>query len=487
MKKIKLIEIGIGPHAKRVYIPSIKELQKNIDIELCLVVELRECEDLTRNYFQSVEMKPEMLFVESFKGKLPADIDNFLTNYVKNNDIDGVIISTEPLSHYVYAKWALKNGLHILMDKPISTHEMVTSSNEEAVGLADDYLDLLKDYNELQTKKNTVFSVNVQRRFHPGFDTINELLNEIAVKTNCPVTAIQSSHCDGQWRLPSEIVSQNYHPYNTGYGKASHSGYHIFDIVSQFYKTSKITGKVADGMEIYSSFVQPNGLLFQMNENDYKKYFGKQYEEVKKYSDTELNTIYQNYGEVDVSSIVRLTKDGVNIGNISINLMHNGFARRTWVRPGEDLYKGNGRVKHEYHNIEQGPFQNIQVHSYQSNDNHKVNTDKDFETGGNNHFDIYVFRNIGMTGGDKPFEVIRMSDLKNKASEICDDKLAIEMIKRRVVAEFIDFILGKKRKTDLISNITDHLMSVQLMSGVYRSHNNYQQGHNPLVKYQLQL
>lgn len=487
MSKIGIIEIGFGPHAKRVYAPALEAWAKIYNSELLLVVDLKEKEQDVRKYFSKSKLRPDFYFISPFEGKIPQRVDTFLTKYVKDHAIDAVIISTEPLSHYVYAKWALKNGLNILMDKPITSGKNVVSNPKLAKKIGDDYLDLLRDYDKLQKKKETIFSINVQRRFHPGFDMVNKLLTEIAEKTNCPITSIQSTHCDGQWRMPNEIATQKYHPYCFGYGKGSHSGYHIFDAAYQFYKVSKLTGKVADSMEIYSSFFQPRGYLYQLNEKDYEKYFGKKYLKVRKLDDKQLYKKFKEYGEIDLSTIIRLMKGKDCIGNITITLMHNGFARRSWVLPGDDLYKGNGRVKHEYHNIEQGPFQNVQVHSYQSKDKHDLNTSEDFLLGGNSHFDIYTFRNINMTGDKKPLKVIRMTDLKEYASEICDDKLAIEMIKHRVIKEFLGFLNGKVKKEKLVSNIDDHMMPVQMMSGIYRSHIRYVSGLNPIIKYKIKL
>lgn len=487
MDNLNIIEIGFGPHAKRVYAPSLLEYKNEFNINLSLVVDLKEKEQDVRNYFDNSEFNPNFLFIDPFNEVIPTELERYLDDYVKSKNIKAVIISTEPLSHYAYAKWALKNKLNILMDKPISTEKNVVSSISSAKKIESDYLDLLDGYNKLQGNKETCFIINTQRRFHPGFEYVNKLLAEIATKTNCPITSIQSSHCDGQWRLPNEIVTQGYHPYCTGYGKGSHSGYHIFDTVSRFYKNSKITGKTADSMEIFSSFVQPKGFLYQLNESDYKSYFGDEYETVKALNDKELYKKYNGYGEIDLSSIVRLKKGNDCVGNIAINLMHNGFGMRTWMKPGCDLYKGNGRVKHEYHNIEQGPFQNIQIHSYQSKDKHDVNTIDDFNLGGNNHFDIYVFRNNKMTGHKKNLEIITMKNLKEFSSDILDDKLAIERIKRRVVREFLSYLFGMLTKGNLTSNIDDHLMPVQIMSGVYRSHNNYMNGKNPIIKYKLNI
>jgi len=484
----KIIEIGFGPHAKRVYGPALEKLGEKFNTGLQLVIDLEDKKKDIVNFFSKYSKKPDFLFIKSFTGdSLPEYLSSYLSNYVKKKNINGVIISTEPLSHYSYAKWALDEQLDILMDKPITSVNNVVSNMKNANKIETDYRNLLTKYINLQKNKKTIFIINTQRRFHPGFNMVKQLLTEISLETNCPVTSISSYHCDGQWRLPNEIITQNYHPYNSGYGKGSHSGYHFFDIVSQFYKISKITNKIADEMEIYSSFFQPRGFLHQLNQNDYEKYFGSEYQNVNKYSDSDLYKMYDNYGEIDLSTIIRLKKEGECIGNITINLLHNGFAMRNWVKPDADLYKGNGRVKHEYHNIQQGPFQNIQIHSYQSKDKHDINTLEDYELGGNNHFDIYVFRNKNLVKNGKSLDVIHMSDYKNYDSRNNNHELVAEQVKHKVVAEFLGFIENKVKKEMISSNIDDHLMPVQIMSGVYKSHNKYIRRHNPLVSYKLSI
>lgn len=487
MQKIKIIEIGFGPHARRVYAPALQKWGGKFNSELSLVVDLKQEGQNVRDYFNNSSLNPEFLFIDPFEGSLSSEIEKYLSEYVDKNGVQAVIISTEPTMHLAYASWALRKGLNILMDKPITTRKDVVTNIKAAKNIENDYKLLLGEYNKLQEKKETVFMINAQRRFHPGFKLVNELLGEIARRTNCPITSIQSMHCDGQWRLPNEIVSQNYHPYNSGYGKASHSGYHIFDTVYQFYKNSKLTNKTADSMEIYSSFFQPRGFLFQYNEEDYFKLFGGDYLKISKYSDHELYKIFENYGEIDLSVIIRLEKEGECVGNIAINLLHNGFARRTWIYPGSDLYKGNGRVKHEYYSIQQGPFQNIQIHSYQTKDKHDLNTEEDYNLGGNNHFDIYVFRNCGVTGDKSPLNVITMNDLKRQGSIVTDGGLVMEQTKHKVIIDFLNYLQGTIGKNELSSNIEDHLMPVQIMSGIYQSHIKYIQGKNPLVTYKLYI
>lgn len=485
-KPIRLMLVGLGPHAQRTYIPSIKKLQEKYGVELLLVIDLKEKEQNIKEYLKKIHLNVEQWFIDKFESRLPVSLEKKLDKSVEAKKINSIIISTEPLAHKCYANWALNQKLNILMDKPITTRRNVAININSAKGIEEDYFELLQKYKSLQKSKNTIFSINVQRRYHPGFRLVFQKIKEISTQTNCPVTSIQAMHSDGQWRLPSEIVNQDYHPYNVGYGKVSHSGYHIFDAVYSLYKASGLKSKFADEMEVVSSFVRPNGFIKQLEEKDYYNYFGKEYKKVNKFSTKKLNRLYESFGEIDASALVSLIKENEVIANVSINLLHNGFARRTWVTPGNDLYKGNGRVKHEYYNIQQGPFQNIQIHSYQSSDKHDTNTNEDYKLGGNNHFDIYIFRNIGMVGGNKTLEILGIEDLSTMYG-MTSDQLIVEQTKTNVVEEFFSSLIGLTPKNQITSSIEDHLFPVSLMSSVYQSYSTRLKNKNPVIRKRINI
>ena len=463
-KTLNIMLIGCGPHARRVYLPAIKKLCGNYDLNLKVVVELDGQQQAAESAAQM--FAPDLIFTKPFRNpyKLPVDLEKKLDAAVQQHDISGVIIATEPLSHMQYALWAMGKGLHILMDKPISTRKNVSNSAVQAGQLA-------ADFSMLMERRDTckAFIINAQRRYHPGFQYVLEQIKKVAHDYKIPITGMQSTHCDGQWRLPKEVLTQQYHPY-IGYGKVSHSGYHLIDVIGRFLHDSfAASGKNFDKVGVYSSFVKPTGLLNQQNRDDYLRVFGEEYAEANEWSDQELAELYKKAGEaeVDSSSLITLFNKGHTTANISLNLMHNGFARRDWLLPGEDLYKGNGRVKHEYHNIEQGPFQNIQIHSYQENDKHEVNTEDDYNLGGNNHFDIYIFRNSGILGGE-PLQVVRSKDLAVRMNHD-SSQLVIEQVKHRVVHEFIEVMMGERKPLDTQSDLSTHALSASLMSLIYQS------------------
>jgi len=479
MKTINLLLIGVGPHAKRIYVPAFFRLAADYPIRLIAAVDLKRQTHTVDSYLKDQKYDLEMLYLDSFD---PADgIPNhsraMLDALVNKFDIQGVVIATEPTAHKVYAEWALRKSLHILMDKPITARKAISVDPSQAMGLIDDYNELLDLYKLHQANKLTIFSINVQRRYEHGFDKVRELISETAKKFKIPVTSMQVMHADGSWRFPQEVITQESHGLKDGFGKVAHSGYHMFDMVWQMYQSGFVDDKQPDQLEIFSSPLTPSGLSLYLNEEDYSRYFGSDYKRTGLSSKQYLDKI-SDYGEMDSFSIIRLLRGGENICNISVNLLHSSFSRRSWATPNEDLYKGNGRIKHQQFIIQQGPFQCIQIHNYQSKDKHDVDNSDEFEVGGNNHFDIYVFRNVGMFGEGKAFFKISARDLEQQADIT---GLTGENAKDRVIREFIEFILGRININDVKSNIDTHAVSVKLMSGVCQSSANIRSNKNPLI------
>lgn len=172
--------------------------------------------------------------------------------------------------------------------------------------------------------------------------------------------------------------------------------------------------------------------------------------------------LQRTLGEIDCNSLIRFMQDEATITTVDISLLHNSLSQRSWIQAREDLYKGNGRVKHEYHRLQQGPFQSIQIHSYQSKSEHENNTEDDYAIGGNNHFDVHVFRNEKMVGGKK-FEKFSIAQLLGEGNT---SELLTTLTKGDVLVEFFDYLHGVKTGP-LRSDLSDQWLGVALMSSVY--------------------
>ena len=161
---------------------------------------------------------------EEYRDEVPLDI---LYNSVKLGinfaDIDGVIISTEPKAHKVYALWAIKHGWPTFIDKPLSAF----TSRLYMDTLYKDYLEVLECLNK--NKVNVVMCC--QRRGHLGYKFIKEYVANMIKQFGIPITFLDIHYGDGLWNMPDEYFSRENHPYKYGYGVLLHSGHHYVDLL----------------------------------------------------------------------------------------------------------------------------------------------------------------------------------------------------------------------------------------------------------------
>ncbi|HSH55237.1 MAG TPA: Gfo/Idh/MocA family oxidoreductase, partial [Candidatus Limnocylindrales bacterium] len=270
VKQLNIMLIGCGPYAKHIYLPALAEQNDSYRLNLTVVVELESQKAFVEEAVKGLG-PVKLVLTKKFKNpySLPTRLVAELNKAVAENNIDGVIISTEPLSHMQYTLWAAKSNLHVLINKPLSTHEFVASRPSHAKRLYEDYQKIVAVRNPKKA-----FLINAQRRYDPGFIYALDLVGSVAEKYHIPITSVQGMYCDGQWRLPKEMLTQQYHTY-MGYGKVSHSGYHQIDLMSRLIEVSfGKSGKNFDEIGAFSSFIRPTGLLYQQNREDYIRLFG---------------------------------------------------------------------------------------------------------------------------------------------------------------------------------------------------------------------
>ena len=190
MEKLRFIIVGLGHHAKRVYLPF---LQDN-DIEIAGIVEIDTKVEETRQYLTENNLASIPIITSPYlkDKRLPKSLVEQLDSVA---NVDAIIISTDPQVHMPYSRWAISRGLNILLDKPISTYRNVANDSRISQRLIDDYDELRAGYASSQDK---AILVAVQRRYHPGFDIVRSLVNDISERFNIPVTSISAHHSDGQ-------------------------------------------------------------------------------------------------------------------------------------------------------------------------------------------------------------------------------------------------------------------------------------------------
>jgi len=488
MSTINILVIGAGPHARRIYLPILLRSTLPTATKVVSLVDLEsQRETISKGVLAEYPEIRNPIFLNQsesliVQNKLTPAVDDRLTALAKENNISAVIVSSEPSTHIAYAKWALNNRLHILMDKPISAPDNLANSEAAVKQILDDYYEIADLYKAKKAQHPELrFNVMAQRRYHPAFQFMKEKIMEVTSRTSAPITSFQSLHSDGQWRMPSEIVDQDYHPYNRGYGKCLHSGYHAIDIANWLVAASYREDCSLTKINTYSNFVYPNDFLTQLPLDVYSQLFND-FAEQNKYNKETLSQKFRQFGEIDAQIALdyKQANDSLTVGQLS--LQHNGFGQRNWSSAkGRDLYKGNGRVRHEKHYFTQGPFQAIYYESLQSEEilNKTVNHS---DIGGEYHLDVHVFRNSRLFSDWKSYEKFTLEDfsvnvLKGYSRGHQEDA------RRSAVIDFLKGIEDSAHSS--VSDLLDHEVSTSIIAAAYQSALNKKLNNNPVAEIKL--
>ena len=449
-----IILIGLGPHAKRIYMNLFKKYRMSPKVIVDLKSKRKEIENyLEENDFRSVDL----YLLDDYKRdnlELTNEDKQEIQELILQKKIKYAIISTEPKSHFAYAKFFLENDINILMDKPVTAPVNVNCDTKQALKIKEEYNTLCQIYKKKKDKIS--FKIQCQRRFHEGYLYVKRLLEQVVREYNIPITYIDIYHNDGMWNMPSEFLERENHPYKYGYGKLFHSGYHFIDLVAWLMEVNRETkGKQINNAEMFVSTYNPIDFFNTFNNYDYKRIlktnrFEKCMENKEKFID---------FGEIDFHSIINFKEEDKLITNCSINLMQSGFSRRAWCELPKDTYKGNGRVRHERLNIQVGPLMNIQIHSYQAYEIKDRDQILNNGVGSVEHFDIYVFRNSQLIGG-KTFETLDIATLSEK-----DKKYFNGYNEKARENCFINFLLNIDDSSDLL----EHRTSIEITEKAYEA------------------
>ena len=104
----KVILVGLGPHAKRIYINLFKKYKINLELLVDLKSQKEKIKEfLNKNNFTKTEL---FLIDDSYKDltSLPDSVSTNLKKAIKSKNIKYAIISTEPKAHFMYAKFFYK-------------------------------------------------------------------------------------------------------------------------------------------------------------------------------------------------------------------------------------------------------------------------------------------------------------------------------------------------------------------------------------------
>ncbi|HEX8698017.1 MAG TPA: Gfo/Idh/MocA family oxidoreductase [Myxococcaceae bacterium] len=382
--------IGLGWHARRVYYPWLASAALQGRLSISAVVDLRDNAAAVRSFLGQQQVPPAQLLLTEpcpQPDRLPEEIAAQLTALRAAGKLDGVVISTEPRAHKAYVMWALAQGVHVLLDKPITAPASANTSAEVAQALWSDFEEIAR----AQAASSARLVVQAQRRVHPGYTFIKRYLEGFLPEFGVPISAVDSSHADGMWVMPDEW-NREHHAYKYRTGKLLHSGYHFVDLCSWLLEgNDRLRPTVPSLLEFQAQTFQPSDFLALMT-GSYERLFGAGK------APTPVASV-EGHGEMDLTLMGRVLNEGHTRTLVSLQLLQNSFSRRASPAPPEDPYKGAGRVRHERLNLQVGPLLNLQVHSYQAYEVRDRRAQLPYGPGHLDHFDVYVFRNADVVGG----------------------------------------------------------------------------------------
>jgi len=434
--------IGLGPHARRTYLPWIAAQVRAGRLDLTCVVDLEPQREAVRAALAALDLEPDLLFAAERTppgGAVEPAVTAGLAGLRGAGRLDAVVVSTDPLAHKAYTAWALDRGVDVLLDKPISAPAGARSRAGIARGLRDDFVDLLVR----QRASGARCVVQCQRRAHRAYVWIRDYLRPFLERWQVPITYLDLYHADGMWVMPSEW-DRDHHAYKHGTGKLLHSGYHFVDLACWLLECNEPLHD--EVLELYVRSYQPADFL-KLFAGRYTRLFGQ-----KGLAGRAPDTV-RDYGELDLYLLGQLRAKGFVRTTLSLHLQQNSFSRRAWSSPSPDPYKGAGRVRHERMNLQVGTLLNVQVHSYQSHEVGDPAPQEEYGPGHLDHFDVLVFRNRDLVGGPR-FERLQVGAPGG-------DALGHNEEARKTLLE--DFLAGAPTASPLAS----HARTIELLAAIY--------------------
>lgn len=471
-----IILVGLGPHAKRIYMHYLRKH----NISPALIVELDSKRSEVESYLASNNLEVETAYIadrERDNEELSPSVQAELKRLIEKLGITHVILSTEPKAHYAYLKFFLRQNVSILTDKPITAPNHVSTDKKMALRIAEEYEELL-DLYKIARENGARCEVQCQRRWHEGYRYVRNILAECIRQTGIPITRMDIHHCDGMWNMPNEFIFRENHPYKYGYGKLFHSGYHFIDLMCWLIKLNEpLDTKTSDSVELYAAATRPDDFMEIFNRSDYRNLFGANLFEHE--FRLREKGYFDSFGETDFFGLMQFKRNERVITTCSLSLMQTGFSRRSWIQLPPDTYKSNGRVRHERLDVQIGHLMNIQVHSYQSKEIKERKPDDTHDVGLLEHFDIYIFRNSDLIGG-KPFEKIGITDLLGRQSIETKSFIGYNEKARE------NCLIGFLNNLSEYSDLTDHHLTVKVLTNAYLSLCQRHEGSSPIVKFKVE-
>ncbi len=451
---------GAGRCFGRNYVPVFRCMgNQRMPITVSAVVDLESRRNDVLSMLSTFPLSPpQTIFVpdaerdnESLSKKTIEQLDVA----IRTHRINAAVVVTPPEAHMAPLTAVINRNLKTLVEKPLCAPYDASIRVEAANQLLDDAKQVRA---LLQNHPQASLTVMAQRRYHPGFEFVRCYLEGFVAEFQVPISFIDIYYSDGEWMFPDEYGREN-HPFRYGYGKLHHGGYHFIDQLSEVLRCNdRLSEKAPDQVEVYTHSRRPADLQVAITPADYAKFFP---DGPTVPDQIQAGRSADQLGECDVFSSFAFRRGRSLITAAAIHLLHNGISRRSWRLPNPDTYKRNGRIRQEYVRIDVGPLLSIEVRSYEAHETEKMDHSSAAraDVGWPRHFDVSIFRNSGVVGGE-PYTEIKFGE---ENSPSCGAKTFVEEGRRLLIQ---DFFSNVKTRSDFESHLRTnrlmHLISLNL-------------------------
>lgn len=364
MKQINIfIAGGSGFWSEHNHYPAILQLKKEgIKVKIVAICDTKdpykESDNVNLKKILSID-KPSWIFPNNTTF---YDLEKQLNSFIKTTKIDVVIVSTNPIYHYVYSKWAIKHLINVLCDKPLVVTKNASSDVKNAKRMQAEFEEIEKMYIQATKKrKNYIFCTPLRRRALTPFVKIAQEIEKIYIKTGEGIRYMNLIVNGGLHRYPIEFLKGGAHGYLDGVGALAHSSYHYIDIICWYLQLAK--GDISK-IKIEMPYV--------LRVRDYiniKGYHNIQRIIEGENMDYQINVpLPQNILNCELDfdfNLHLLNSSNHSVGLISYVSHHTSYSPRLvrynpkTIDPAHD--KNGGRMSQLYMEIHQGPMQSWQL------------------------------------------------------------------------------------------------------------------------------
>jgi len=393
------------------------------------------CQQLQKSGVQNVEILPVTPFGDN--GEMSKEDETNLNMLVEQKSINGLIIVTEANAHMPYLKWAVREGIPCLVEKPLTSYNGISHD----IGKAQQ---ILKDYDHLKKaveESGSFVSIVSQRRWNKAFLFVKDRIEEVFDRYGVPVSLLRGAKNKGDWMGPKQLLTKENHPYKYGYGVLSHTGYHPIDIMD--FTISKISAELGvNRIEVFGQMSFPRDVYSGVKSAGI---FSKSFEDLN----------IDSLGECSVNGVYSYFKNNTKVAHVNVQVTNNGLGQKDFSQPEGHIWdRTPGTIRQESYTWTQGPFQEIDFELYQD----KTGThDSLYEYGGDNYGLITIKRN----GKKRNVERISIKEFETGAERAADTCL------KEAISDFIDRLNGAKIVPR--SDLEYHEIPIKIESGLYQS------------------